>query len=418
MITQTYNLNLVPGGIPVRVHASQYDAYSSRKLIFHLYNGSTPFTVPTGAEVTCDGIKPDRKGFSYTVDSVSGNTVIMSIRQQMTPVAGEVECQLTITKSTQRLGTGRFILMVERAALPKEADLSKTELDAVTVLANRAAASAQTAQQAAEGTLFIRGTYTGDLNSVTETGAYWVDLSNCTGGPGVMSGYGYLEVWKTSNSAYFQRFTIYSTGVSYFRAYTNGQWYDWVCQNTLQSLSTHGTYSGNLNALNAPGVYWVDLSSCTNGPLSSGYGYVEVWRASSLTWFQRFTRWLGTGGPEIAIRVWSNNDSKFMDWGWDSPPMVAGTEYLTTERRSGKAVYTKIVSCGILPVKTTKEVSHGCSGIVNVIRAEGSMSNGRTVPFNNGTLKAEVSADKNSIIISTNFESSATAQVQIWYTKD
>lgn len=263
-----------------------------------------------------------------------------------------------------------------------------------------------------------RSTISGNLNNATDPGIYWCNMDNCTNRPTGVTSYGYLEVWRSSSGTYFQRFTEYSTGISYFRGYTNSQWYSWACRNTLQALSTHGGFSGNLNTVNEPGVYWVNLADCTNGPLASGNGYLEVWRASSLTWFQRFTRWMSAGGPEVAIRVWSNGDSKFMPWTWDSPPAVSGTEYLTSERWNGNALYTKLISCGALPVKTTKEVAHGISGITSVVRAEGTMSNGRTLPFDNGTLSALVSADKTSIIISTNFESSATAQVRIWYTKD
>ena len=63
MIQQKYALNMIPGGVPVRVPVSQYDA-DSRGIVFNLYTGDLEFTVPDGAVVTCDGTKPDHKGVS------------------------------------------------------------------------------------------------------------------------------------------------------------------------------------------------------------------------------------------------------------------------------------------------------------------------------------------------------------------
>lgn len=66
--------------------------------------------------------------------------------------------------------------------------------------------------------------FTGDLNTLTDTGVYWINLSNCTNGP-ASSGYGTMEV--ISYEVFLQRFTFYNTGTVYCRTYTNSQWYDW-----------------------------------------------------------------------------------------------------------------------------------------------------------------------------------------------
>ena len=66
--------------------------------------------------------------------------------------------------------------------------------------------------------------FTGDINTLTDTGVYWINLSNCTNGP-ASSGYGTMEV--ISYEVFLQRFTFYNTGTIYYRTYTNSQWYDW-----------------------------------------------------------------------------------------------------------------------------------------------------------------------------------------------
>lgn len=68
------------------------------------------------------------------------------------------------------------------------------------------------------------GKFTGDLNTLTDTGVYWINLSNCTNGP-ASSGYGTMEV--ISYEVVLQRFTFYHDGIVYCRTYTNSQWYEW-----------------------------------------------------------------------------------------------------------------------------------------------------------------------------------------------
>lgn len=65
--------------------------------------------------------------------------------------------------------------------------------------------------------------FTGDINTLTNTGVYWIKLSDCTNGP-TSSGYGTMEV--ISYEAILQRFTYY-TGNIYYRTFANNQWYDW-----------------------------------------------------------------------------------------------------------------------------------------------------------------------------------------------
>ena len=42
----------------------------------------------------------------------------------------------------------------------------------------------------------------------------------------VHSGWGTMEVTRSTTSNYLQRFTFYM-GMTYYRTFTNGQWYDW-----------------------------------------------------------------------------------------------------------------------------------------------------------------------------------------------
>lgn len=146
MITQTYKLDMVPGGMPQIIHVSQYDA-GTRDLAFELHSGAMPWTVPTGATVTIDGTKPDRKAFSVTA-AASGATVTATVTQQMTAAAGRAECQLTVTSGSNVLGSANFILDVERAAMAEDADMSATDISSVETAKTQAIDAMQKAQAA------------------------------------------------------------------------------------------------------------------------------------------------------------------------------------------------------------------------------------------------------------------------------
>lgn len=147
MITQTYTLSLQPGGAPLRIPCVQRDA-NSRDISFDLTSGGVAFSPPDGAVVTIDGTKPDGKSFSHT-GTISGNTVTVTLTQQMTAVAGDVPCQLTIAIGTAVLGTARFILAVSEAAIPTAPDLSTSDMSVFETLKNSAAQSAITAAEQA-----------------------------------------------------------------------------------------------------------------------------------------------------------------------------------------------------------------------------------------------------------------------------
>lgn len=137
MITQKINLNLIPNGVMPRVNVSQYD-YGSRTLEITLYNGSSLFTIPTGANVIIQGTKKDNRGFQYSNLEFSGSVVTADITQQMTVFEDEVQVELVIITgsgdNTQQLATANFILNVEPAALKSDIVVSETDIPAIQTL--------------------------------------------------------------------------------------------------------------------------------------------------------------------------------------------------------------------------------------------------------------------------------------------
>ena len=146
MITQTFELNLIPEQAPVVIHCDQYDKGTGR-LIVKLYEGDVAYT-PTGTAVI-QGTKPDGKGFNYSA-TLSGNTVTADLTEQMTAVSGRVRCQIVVTESSGRTGTFVFILDVQRSALPADTDLSESEYQLIEQAIEDAQAAATDSQGYAE----------------------------------------------------------------------------------------------------------------------------------------------------------------------------------------------------------------------------------------------------------------------------
>lgn len=125
MITQTYNLNMIPIGAIVCVHVSQYD--DGRTITFNLLNGDQIFTPPSGSTATIDGTKPDKKGFSLSA-TLSGSTASFVTTRNECAVPGDTICEFRIKQGGRNLGTANFVMRVEPAGLADDVDISETEL--------------------------------------------------------------------------------------------------------------------------------------------------------------------------------------------------------------------------------------------------------------------------------------------------
>ena len=116
MITKSVKLWL-GAGPRVVIPVSQFDTMWSFEFV--IINGSTEWTIPTGAGAVLNGRKPDNNVFAFA-GTISSNKVTVDCDVQMTAVAGEVECELSIVSDSKVVGTANFALHVEAA--PKSPD--------------------------------------------------------------------------------------------------------------------------------------------------------------------------------------------------------------------------------------------------------------------------------------------------------
>ncbi len=134
MITKNVKLYLT-GGFPVRVPVSQFD--TMWQFVFTIINDGLEWTIPTGASAVLNGLKPDGNVFAFS-GTISNNAVTVDCDVQMTAVAGDTICELSIfttegSEESQRakvVGTANFVLAVEAAPNSTGATPSASNLDA------------------------------------------------------------------------------------------------------------------------------------------------------------------------------------------------------------------------------------------------------------------------------------------------
>lgn len=177
-----------------------------------------------------------------------------------------------------------------------------------------------TSRGSALNNLVIGDVYSGDLNDLKTAGTYWVDLSNCQNGP-AGSGYGQLEVTKSTTNNPLQRFTFYNGMLSY-RTFANGRWYDWRALPNAHTAET--LWEGSLKT---------GTATITNG---AKYAYLIVggWAGSNedaitqiipVGWgtHMRLTsadKWLAyqcdSSGANASITILSNPSGGSIAWVW------------------------------------------------------------------------------------------------------
>ena len=181
MYTQNTNLSVIPSGVRPVVPCSQYDN-QLQAIRFNLYKEGTPFTIPTGAAVLINGDKPDNTAFSYAATATSGNTATFSVTQQMTAVAGDVECELRVRTASEIIGTLNFILRVEKAPLTDDSVLSETDIplieQAVDIAANLAEYIQQTLDAASAASASAQAAATSATDAATEAASAEVNAQN------------------------------------------------------------------------------------------------------------------------------------------------------------------------------------------------------------------------------------------------
>lgn len=126
MITKAVNLWL-GNGPRVVIPVSQFD--TMWQFTFAIVKDGLTWEIPSGASAVLNGLKPDGNVFAFS-GTISGNTVTVNCDVQMTAVAGDTICELSILADGKTVGTANFTLAVEAAPKSPEDVSSDSTLPA------------------------------------------------------------------------------------------------------------------------------------------------------------------------------------------------------------------------------------------------------------------------------------------------
>ena len=178
-------------------------------------------------------------------------------------------------------------------------------------------------------------------------------------------------------------------------------------------LGTTATVVDDCNAAMANGWYYANAGTANRPAGFTNCTFLTVARTSG----QVYQYFFPTSGGCVMQRFTTNSGTTWTEE-WVNPPMEVGVEYRTTERFLGKPVYVKTMSITISNQSVAK-IPHNIASITKVVRVSGTMGDGTTIPYYEGSNRCTISATATNIIVDTNYNVSATAgNATIWYTKD
>lgn len=177
MTNQTFNLDLIPQGVPPIVHVSQYDKGQTWEI--HLYENGIVFPVPANTSAAIQGTKPDSTGFQFPAVITAGDNVVMfTLEQQMTVFSGDIDCELVLVNGDDQVATINFILSVEPTTLDDDTVISETQLPLIEQAAELGAvinnyatqihADAETASTAADDATTAAESTAADVATATQ----------------------------------------------------------------------------------------------------------------------------------------------------------------------------------------------------------------------------------------------------------
>jgi hypothetical protein len=166
----------------------------------------------------------------------------------------------------------------------------------------------------------VGGVYSGNLNDLAIIGSYWINLSSCQNGPS-SSGYGTMEVTRSTTNNYLQRFTFYM-GMTYYRTFTNGRWYDWRAlpnAHTAETLWEGSLKNGTATIANGAKYAYLIVGG------RAGSNEDAVTQIIPVGWgtHMRLTsadKWLAyqcdSSGSNVSLTILSNPSGGSIAWVW------------------------------------------------------------------------------------------------------
>ena len=178
-----------------------------------------------------------------------------------------------------------------------------------------------------------------------------------------------------------------------------------------------GILKGIYTTMKNKSVRIINVHLNVNDGLDGGNWFITMSKRTNDYGFVEAAMYTSTG---VAPTICRKNiyDGVWSAWSYENPNMAIGVEYLTTEVRNGKPVYTTLVLAGSMPNATTKSIDHNLEVDIP-LRCSGVYDSVCTIPCKHNEIETSVSFGKTQIFIYSATDLSAYhAYIQLWYTKE
>ena len=124
---ESYNLQLIPGGVPLVLHASQYDG--ARDYKFTPLYGSAEYGYQSGAKVYVEATKPDKTVVQEAATYNTDGTIYYKPSEVLFQAAGDVRLKIVMADSNNyTLASAAVTLAVDLAGITTYAQISVSDL--------------------------------------------------------------------------------------------------------------------------------------------------------------------------------------------------------------------------------------------------------------------------------------------------
>ena len=127
-MTENHILQMVPGGVPLVLHVSQYDA--DRSYVLTPYYGSAKYERQPDSTAVLEATKPDSTVVAIAVTYGEDGTISFNLPASITQAAGDVRSKVSIlNESGKRVSSAKIVFAVDAAGIDTYARVSESDLE-------------------------------------------------------------------------------------------------------------------------------------------------------------------------------------------------------------------------------------------------------------------------------------------------
>ena len=170
-MTENHILQMVPGGVPLVLHVSQYDA--ERSYVLTPYYGSVKYERQPDSTAVLEATKPDSIVVAIAVTYGEDGTISFNLPASITQAAGDVRSKVSIlNESGKRVSSAKIVFAVDAAGIDTYARVSESDLELLRNIEEQTANIAENMKAAAASASAAKVSEDNAGKSATAAGKY------------------------------------------------------------------------------------------------------------------------------------------------------------------------------------------------------------------------------------------------------